>query len=43
MNHLVIEQGTLIDRIDYNLQEAEIHVDKGRKQLQKVRYKCFLF
>ena len=37
MNSIVIEQGTLIDRIDYNLQEAETFVDKGKKELVKVR------
>jgi SNARE domain len=36
MNELVIEQGTIIDRIDYNLESAEVHVSKGKQQLIKV-------
>jgi t-SNARE complex subunit (syntaxin) len=36
MNDLVIEQGTIIDRIDYNLESAETHVKKGKQQLIKV-------
>jgi len=35
MNHLVIEQGTLVDRIDYNLESAVSHVVKGKGQLRK--------
>lgn len=35
MNQLVIEQGTIIDRIDYNLETAETHVTKAKKQLKK--------
>lgn len=29
MNELVIEQGSLIDRIDYNIEETFNHVEKG--------------
>ncbi|XP_076958251.1 tlg2p-like protein a [Bidens hawaiensis] len=32
---LVIDQGTIIDRIDYNVQNVAVTVDKGLKQLQK--------
>ena len=36
LNSLVIEQGTVIDRIDYNLEQAEVFVGKGKKELVKV-------
>ena len=29
LNELVIEQGSLIDRIDYNIEETLQHVEKG--------------
>ncbi|KAI3698958.1 hypothetical protein L2E82_42898 [Cichorium intybus] len=32
---LVIDQGTIIDRIDYNIQNVVVSVDEGLKQLQK--------
>nr|XP_043626981.1 syntaxin-43-like [Erigeron canadensis] len=32
---LVIDQGTIIDRIDYNVQNVAVTVDEGLKQLQK--------
>ncbi|CAI9287258.1 unnamed protein product [Lactuca saligna] len=32
---LVIDQGTIIDRIDYNIQNVAVSVDEGLKQLQK--------
>ncbi|KAK1417723.1 hypothetical protein QVD17_26857 [Tagetes erecta] len=32
---LVIDQGTIIDRIDYNIQNVAVTVDKGLKQLEK--------
>ncbi|GKA21835.1 syntaxin-41-like protein isoform X1, partial [Tanacetum coccineum] len=33
---LVIDQGTIIDRIDYNIQNVAATVDEGLKQLKKV-------
>ncbi|KAK9219236.1 hypothetical protein WN943_007877 [Citrus x changshan-huyou] len=33
---LVIDQGTIVDRIDYNIQNVATTVDEGLKQLQKV-------
>lgn len=33
---LVIDQGTIIDRIDYNIQNVAASVEEGYKQLQKV-------
>jgi syntaxin 16 len=32
---LVIEQGTILDRIDYNIEEAKTNVKKGNVELQK--------
>ncbi|KAK9983676.1 syntaxin-42-like isoform X3 [Quercus robur] len=32
---LVIDQGTIVDRIDYNIQTVAVSVDEGLKQLQK--------
>jgi syntaxin 16 len=32
---LVIDQGTIIDRIDYNIQNVAASVEEGYKQLQK--------
>ena len=36
MNDVVIEQGTIVDRIDYNLEQAAKHVKKGNKELKEV-------
>ncbi|KAA8549117.1 hypothetical protein F0562_000801 [Nyssa sinensis] len=33
---LVIDQGTIVDRIDYNIQNVAVSVEDGFKQLQKV-------
>ena len=32
---LVIDQGTILDRIDYNLEQVSATVEEGRKQLTK--------
>ncbi|KAJ0525127.1 putative target SNARE coiled-coil domain-containing protein [Helianthus annuus] len=32
---LVIDQGTIVDRIDHNIQNVAASVDEGLKQLQK--------
>jgi hypothetical protein len=37
LNSLVITQGSLLDRIDYNIQESVVHVKKGTETLTKVR------
>lgn len=34
LNELVIEQGSLIDRIDFNLEEANMHIEKGIDHLK---------
>ena len=35
LQNLVMEQGSILDRIDYNIEEASIHVDKGKKNIKK--------
>ncbi|XP_022759683.1 syntaxin-41-like isoform X1 [Durio zibethinus] len=37
---LVIDQGTIVDRIDYNIQNVATSVEEGLKELQKVLYFC---
>ncbi|KAA3476075.1 syntaxin-43-like isoform X1 [Gossypium australe] len=37
---LVIDQGTIVDRIDYNIQNVATTVEEGLKQLQKVCSLC---
>lgn len=32
---LVIDQGTILDRIDYNIEQTSEHVEKAVEQLQK--------
>ena len=36
MNQIVIEQGSIVDRIDYNIEQALDNVVKGKKELVKV-------
>ena len=35
LKNLVMEQGTILDRIDYNIDEAAIYTAKGKKHLMK--------
>lgn len=35
MNQLVIDQGTILDRIDFNIEETLVHAKKGNEQLNK--------
>ena len=37
MNHIVLEQGTIVDRIDYNLESAVHNTTKAKGELRKVR------
>lgn len=32
---LVVDQGTILDRIDYNLEQSSTHVERGRQQLEQ--------
>jgi len=32
---LVVDQGTVLDRIDYNIEQAVIHTEEGEKELEK--------
>lgn len=34
LNELVIEQGSIIDRIDFNIEETFTHVEMGNKHLR---------
>lgn len=36
MNQLVIEQGTIVDRIDYNIEKALDSTTRAKKELVKV-------
>ena len=35
LSTMVIEQGTILDRIDYNVKEAKINIKKGNIELEK--------
>jgi syntaxin 16 len=35
LSHLVVEQGTVLDRIDYNLQKSKTNMTKANKELDK--------
>lgn len=35
---LISKQGTIVDRIDYNIQNVATTVEEGLKQLQKVPF-----
>ncbi|KOB69583.1 Syntaxin-16 [Operophtera brumata] len=35
LSHMVNEQGTVLDRIDYNIEQTQVQVHEGYKQLQK--------
>lgn len=43
LGYLVLEQGTLIDRIDYNIQETKQNVTQANVHLTGVYYFYFLF
>ena len=38
MQEMVFEQGQIVDRIDYNIDQALIRVEKGNKELVQVFY-----
>lgn len=35
LSQMVVDQGTVLDRIDYNIEQTTIQVHEGFKQLQK--------
>ncbi|XP_028157021.1 syntaxin-16 [Ostrinia furnacalis] len=35
LSHMIHEQGTVLDRIDYNIEQTQVQVHEGYKQLQK--------
>lgn len=37
LHNLVIEQGTILDRIDYNLMKAVENTGKGKRELNSVK------
>ncbi len=38
---MVIDQGTILDRIDYNIEQVAVHVEDAHGELQKVRLESF--
>ena len=38
MNEIIYDQGKIVDRIDYNVDQALIHVKKGTREVKSVQY-----
>lgn len=36
LNTMVIDQGTVLDRIDYNIEQTNVHMEEAHKQLVQV-------
>ena len=36
LNVMVIDQGSILDRIDYNIEQTNVSLEKGHEELQKV-------
>jgi len=36
VSNLVVEQGSVLDRIDFHIQESRMQIQKGNKELQKI-------
>ena len=41
LNNLVIEQGNILDRIDYNIEQTLENTKKANKQLKKVIFTIY--
>ncbi|XP_041375822.1 syntaxin-16-like [Gigantopelta aegis] len=37
LSTMIVDQGTILDRIDYNIEHASVQVEKGLQQLQKAQ------
>jgi hypothetical protein len=37
---MIVDQGTILDRIDYNLENASYHIKEGTEQLAEVCAWC---
>jgi syntaxin 16 len=36
LNAMVIDQGTILDRIDYNMEQTNVNLEQGHEELKKV-------
>ena len=43
MSEMVVAQGSLLDRIDNNISDANTHVEQAVEELDKVRFFFFFF
>ncbi|KAJ3183622.1 hypothetical protein HDU85_002051 [Gaertneriomyces sp. JEL0708] len=43
LHTMVIDQGTVLDRIDYNIEQTNIHMQDAHRELTKVEYQPQLF
>ena len=41
LQSMVVEQGTMLDRIDYNIEQTVVHVKQGHKELVQVKKIAF--
>ena len=38
LNTMVIDQGTILDRIDYNIEQTNLNLEAGHEELKKVLF-----